>query len=447
MYTALLAAVAPSSRVFRRGEFLATVLGVLLHVPTLWAFTSGSEYKFQSAATGEEPTTGLVADGSGNFYGTTLGGGISNESACMGGGFPGYTCGTIFKAARDQGGRWTETVIYEFTGGTDGAFPSGSLTLDEEGNLYGTTQQGGVIGCTCGTVFELTSNQDGSWAENTLYNFQGGADGYEPVAGVVFDALGNLYGTTSGGGSSLLYGTAFKLTPNQIGQWTKSVIYNFQGDSSGSSPGAVVFDSAGNLDGMVSSGGLAECKCGAVYQLTPSPTGTWTQTILHSFTGQRHDGAIPSEFSRLTFDAAGNIYGDAMQGGDRECACGIVFQLHPNSDGSWTEQVLHIFHGPDGREPVGGEVFDSEGNLYGTTGSGGQGECYRYGCGTIFELTSTRSGVSFRPVASFYKRYGTAPVSGVIVDTSGHLYGTAAGGGISSCYPPYGCGAVFEIKP
>src|SRR5580698_2303746 len=172
------------------GRVLLTVVIALTTAPGSWALKSVKEHQFQGVPDGSEPASGLVSDGAGNFYGTTDGGGLSS---C---GFSAPFCGTVFKVARGQDGSWKESVIYRFQGGSDGAAPSGALLFDAEGNLYGTTVTGGNDFCPegCGTVFELSPGKNGTWTETILYRFLGSLDAEEPGLGVIFDAKGNLYG-------------------------------------------------------------------------------------------------------------------------------------------------------------------------------------------------------------------------------------------------------------
>ena len=207
----------------------------------------------------------------------------------------------------------------------------------------------------------------GAWAASrykVLYRFQvGGNDGSAPIAGLIFDAAGNLYGTTEYGGASN-YGTVFKLTPNAVGSWTKSVLYSFKDGSDGGWPAAgLIFDAAGNLYGTTFDVSFSDY--GTVFKLTPNADGSWTESVLHSFNGS--DGETP--VAGLIFDAAGNLYGTTDSGGAYRN--GTVFKLTPNADGSWTESVLHAFIGSDGAHPDAGLIFDAAGNLYGTTDFGG----------------------------------------------------------------------------
>jgi uncharacterized repeat protein (TIGR03803 family) len=336
---------------------------------------------------GINPAAGLVFDGAGNLYGTTSSGG--NLSGCSGAG-----CGVVFELSPQSDGRWRETLLHAFTGGRDGAVPLSSLIFDAAGNLYGTTSQGGVPGCGggpgCGTVFELSPDGTGHWHETVLHAFTGGRDGAFPVSSLIFDAVGNLYGNAAAGGGSGTgcagsgCGVIFELSPTTSGSWSGTVLHAFTGVSDGSDPqGNLVFDPAGNLYGATFFGGNGcggGAGCGTIFELSPTSGGQWKGKELHTFSGTA-DGAYPS--AGLVLDAAGDLYGTASRGGG-VCACGVVFKLSPNSNGSWHETLLHTFAGGpgDGELPFASLIFDASGNLYGTTFSGGKS-----GYGTVFEIT------------------------------------------------------------
>lgn len=336
---------------------------------------------------GAFPYAGLTFDAAGNLYGIT-------SDGIVGG-------GTVFKLSPTASGGWSFRTIYNFgSHHLDGYNPWGKLVLDAAGNIYGTTIAGGngsYLNCNyCGTVFKLAPTASGRYTESVIYNFQGGNDGSFPTAGLILDSAGNLYGTTSEGGffdSDQGFGVVFKLSPNSNGTWTESVLYTFNGTTDGSDPrGSLVFDAAGNLYGTTAVGGTGNCNygCGVVFKSTPTSSGPWNESVLYSFLANG-DGAFP--LSDLTFDAAGNLYGTASGGGASPnifCpeGCGTVFKLTPSS-GTWNETVLYNFQGPtaDGATPYAGIIFDPAGNIYGTTSGGGiNGESYLNG-GTVFKLT------------------------------------------------------------
>jgi uncharacterized repeat protein (TIGR03803 family) len=352
-------------------------------------------------------------------------------------------CGTVFKLTPQSGGGWTEKVLYNFVDRPDGSHPTGRLIFDAHGNLYGTTYLGGQ---GCGTVFKIdTSNR-----ETVLYSFCSGGDGLYPAAGLIQDSAGNLYGTTSRGGPSgncdLGCGTVFELLPTEGGGWTEKVLYTFDGTDGADPQGDLIFDAAGNLYATTTFGGpSSSCSatggtgCGTVFKLTPTESGDWTETVLHRFDHNGTDGFFP--LSDVIFDVNGNLYGTTNYGGSGNCdlGCGTVFKLTPQSGGGWTETVLHSFgiNGTDGAGPAAGVIFDA-GSLYGTTIAGG------YGHGTVFELTPTAGGNwTEKVVYNFGRRPidGSAPEASVIFDAHGNLYGTTgAGGGGAN-----GGGTAFEI--
>jgi uncharacterized repeat protein (TIGR03803 family) len=281
-----------------------------------------------------------------------------------------------------------------------------------------------------------------------IYTFQGGNDGEQPDAAMIADASGNLYGTTEFGGSQR-YGVVFKLTPGAGGTWTESVLYGFSDGTDGGQPLAgVVMDSAGNLYGTAESGGDANCValhgyCGVVYELSPNSNGTWTETVLVNFTDP--NGLLPS--AGLTIDAAGNLYGTTIYGG--KYGYGTVFELS-KQNGTWTQTILHSFSLKDGFQPNSTLIFDSAGNLYGTTASGGGGTTVCYdGCGTVFELIPQSGGTwSIQQLHSFSGKNGAVP-SGVVFDSLGNLFGATFYGGNGNCtgLGASGCGLVYELSP
>jgi uncharacterized repeat protein (TIGR03803 family) len=389
--------------------------------------TSAGQGKFKNLHTftfkeGHEPEAGLIFDATGNLYGTTEKGGTQS-------------CGSVFKLSPNPNGSWSETVLYSFSGHltADGCQPYAGLIFDKQGNLYGTTQRGAGGRCPvfgarrgCGTVFKLTPNPDGSWTHTVLHDFLNDPlwrSEHVLYAGLVLDAAGNLYGTTADHWE-FYYGTVFKLTPNPDGSWTWSVIYTM---ASGSVAG-LIFDAAGNLYGTTISN---------VFKLTPNPDGTWTPTVLHTFTGGA-DGGSP--YAGLVFDSAGNLYGTTANGGTY--GHGVVFQLTPKSDGTWTETVLHQFTGgKDGSNPYSTLSFNSDGNLYATASSGGV-----YGYGVVFKLGLGKDGTWRESVLHAFKSNpGAYPTAGVIFDSTGTLYGTTKGSLSRNSEGPWG--SVFEIAP
>ena len=371
-------------------------------------------YKFTGGADGSQPSGGLIFDQAGNLYGTTgYGGGALNS-------------GTVFKLARNADGSWTESVLHSFNG-SDGSVPAAGLIFDAAGNLYGTTEGGGSSGG--GTVFKLAPNQDGSWTESVLHSFNH-SDGHWPLAGLIFDGAGNLYGTTEQGGAHNL-GTVFRLAPNADGSWTESVLHSFNGNDGYVITAGLIFDGAGNLYGTTANGGSS--GHGTVFKLTPSADGSWTESVLHSFNG--NDGYVIT--AGLIFDGAGNLYGTTEQGGSgcHPSGCGVVFKLAPNSDGSWTESVLHRFGATPAEYPSAGLIFDGAGNLYGTAESGTGG--------AAFKLSPNLDGSwADSLIHVFQGKPARDPSGSLVLGSTGTLYGMTADCGSSGC-----AGVVYQITP
>jgi uncharacterized repeat protein (TIGR03803 family) len=372
---------------------------------------------------GCSPQGNLAADSAGNMYGTASCGGAFNF-------------GVVYELARPVPPKkqWIQTVLYSFTGGTDGGSPEGALTIDAAGNLYGTTNGGGTSGL--GVVFEVSPPAAvGPWTETVLHSFQGGpGDGATPgMAGVIFDQSGNLYGVTRLGGNETHpecdpgCGVVYELMPPATpgAAWTENVVHYFGGAPASAPEGTPIFDGKGSLYGMTASGAIyrlipptsegdawtyrvldnigftaggtegsltfhngrlygigfaGQYSLGDVFELVP-PTagGSWTLNILHSFTGGS-DGIAADALGNVVFDKAGNLYGTTLYGGGNDCqpgfsGCGTVFELSPPSaeGGSWTERILHSFnaYANDAEEPSGGLIFAKNGVLFGVTNSGG----------------------------------------------------------------------------
>jgi uncharacterized repeat protein (TIGR03803 family) len=336
----------------------------------------------------------------------------------------------------------------------DGIGPRGGLIGDMAGNLYGTTVVGGNR--SAGVVFELTPDRrrPSGWAEEVLYSFcqrPHCVDGRLANAGLIIDAAGNLYGTTSASGGAGSGGTVFELTPNATRtEWTETVLHRFCARSQcadGRAPAAsLIMDAVGNLYGTTVVGGANDA--GTVFELTPNANGAgWTETVLYSFCRQSNctDGAQPE--AGLIFDAGGNLYGTTQFGGGgcRGVGCGTAFMLTPPTAGEteWTETVVHKFRGgTDGATPFAGLAMDAAGNLYGTTQAGG----VNVG-GTVFALTPNVSKSRWRETVLY--RFcthpqcadGRHPEAGLIVDAAGKLYGTTTLGGAREH------GVVFVLTP
>lgn len=211
----------------------------------------------------------------------------------------------------------TETVLYTFTGTPDGSAPYSPLVRDKKGNFYGVTAAGGTN--RQGTVYEISPTPKGGWTETVLHEFaSNGVDGYSPGSGLTLDKAGNLYGTTIFGGT-YVYGTVFELSPSKTGSWTETILYNFTGGNDGGLPqyGSLIFDAEGNLYGTTQNAGIN--GYGVAFELSPSPEGEWTETVLHAFAEDATDGGYPMA---VAFDKKGNLYGAAAQGGGQEIYTG-----------------------------------------------------------------------------------------------------------------------------
>jgi len=290
------------------------------------SWTESVLYSFDGTD-GAYPYAGLLFDEEGNLYGTTHTGGV-------------YFQGAVFELSPPEHavGSWRERVLYSFTGSSDGSSPYGGLVRDRAGTLYGTANLGGAFGY--GAVFQLArpKTRGGVWTETVLYSFTGGSDGAGPYAGLVFDQRSRLYGATTIGGNPSCggggCGSVFQLTPPATtgGTWSLETLYSFTGGADGAQPdGDLILDNKGRLYGTASTGGPlnSTCSgyCGAVFQLTPPPNssnGSWTQTTLHGFTGGG-DGAAPVAGVLLR---KGVLYGTAPSGGDLTNV-GVVFQIVP----------------------------------------------------------------------------------------------------------------------
>jgi|HubBroStandDraft_6_1064221.scaffolds.fasta_scaffold219453_1 uncharacterized repeat protein (TIGR03803 family) len=416
----------------------ALVLFVVTLAFAASAWAAGTEtllYSFDNySGDGYQPYSGLVADKSGNLYGTTVYGG--SDSSC--------NCGTVFEL-KLSGGVWTETILYSFTGYTnsDGAYPEYSpLIIDSAGNLYGTTANGGSSTCNCGTVFELTKSGS-TWKETILHAFlgYGSKDGYLPQAGLSFDTTGNIYGTTYQGGVYNV-GTVFQLLTSKTG-WKYKVIHSFDNADGGAyyPLGGVTQGADGYFYGTTQYGGYAY-NAGTIYRLFQA-RNVWVGQIVFYFL-EGGDGFYPD--SSLAIDAKGNLYGTTYYGGTAEtCSggCGTVFKLTAGANNSYTQSVIYSFQADDkdGEYPYysSGVTLDTKGNLYGTTYQGGKGT---QNAGTVYELTPSGSGYKENLLWSFDTVSGDGyyPRSRVIL-VGGNLYGTTYVGGKN------GQGTVFEVKP
>jgi len=404
-------------------------------------------YSFDGPPDGSQPVGTIVADKVGNLYGTTLfGGNAPNCPLSIG-------CGTVFELSPNGSGGWTETVIYSFCSNyvpgdcVDGFKPEAGLLLDQFGNLYGTSAGGGnSLNCGtglygCGTIFQLSPAQGGSWSETVLYNFCANyvnrqcLDGFSPVSQPVHgNSSGTIYGTTSGGGSGHgSGGTVFKLS-RANGSWQQTTLYNFcslgQGlhCPDGAVPLAgVLVDRLGNLYGTTEAGG--ESGYGTVYKLSPNGN-SWTETVL------RNGGPINGEapLGTVSGDSLGNLYSTASIGG--QSSGGTIFRLTAKGGGT----VLPFGSSNGGGTPTSGVLLDTKRNtLYGTTKQGGTGSGNVYQIVPPAQVTSLYNFCSQQNCAD-----GMWPVAGLAEDSNGNLYGTTEFGGTSTTCQS-GCGVVFEV--
>ncbi len=360
------------------------------------------------------PRAGVIRDPAGNLYGTTFDGGASAS-------------GTVFELTPSTSGGWSETILHSFTGGTtDGVNPTAGLVRDSDGNLYGTTFYGGAS--NEGTVFKLTPVAGGGWTETLLYSFSGGADGAHPYFGSLLLAGSYLYGTTYEGGDlscddSSGCGVVFRVRiSNGVETVLHSFNYNPPDQNDGAYPlGGVIRDPAGNLYGVTNGGGST--GGGVVFELSPVTGGVWTETLLYTFSDTTPDGA--NSYAGLVRDKAGNLFGTTAGENLMPTASGTVFEV----DAADNETVLHFFAGPpaDGASPKCNLILDGKGNLYGTTPGGGT-----YNSGVIFRLSPTASGWQETILYNFTGGADGSDPQGTLLDSAGNLYGTTYLGGISS---------------
>jgi len=405
-------------------------IATLLAIPFAQAQTYTILHNFTGGSDGSRPVNGLTLIGTGNLFG-----GAGNDA--------------IFRM-RQTGSSWVFSPIFQFNG-TDGVQLAGRLISGPGGALYGAASSGGLglqecfDGGGCGLIFSLRPPSticnavSCPWTETVMYEFNPGHpanDGYGPAGSLKFDASGNIYGATGLGG---YYGagTIFELTRTQNG-WSESVLYSFaqqQGDGGGPF-GNLILNSAGDIIGTTSMGGLNDCLgsgCGVVFRLTHSGSG-WTETIVHTFV-YATDGSQPA--GGLISDSAGNLYGATIYGGPNNG--GTVYELSP-SGGGYIYQVLYAFTGnPYYAGPEGLLALDSNGNLYGAGGGGA------YQHGMVYKLTRTSNRWVYTDLHDFTGSDGGVPLDGPTLDPSGNLYGTTFYGGSGSCSG--GCGVVYEIAP
>ena len=416
---------------------LSFVFVSILNLLCAWA---GAQEKVIHRFTGQPsdgyfPVGSLIADTQGNLYGTTYAGGTFDD-------------GTVFElirpASANQG--WRESVLYNFTGGSDGTNPFGGLVFDTHGNLFGTTYFSPVNSDIGGVIYELSppASSGGSWTETTLYDFSQSitAVGINPQGTLAMDSAGNLFGVTAAGGGGMAQdcgdtgcGAAFELQPPSVpgGRWTLLDIHDFLVlATDGFAPNSIILGPGGFLYGTTCCGGSA--GGGIAFKLIPPASGgSWTEKIIYNFSGNLGNGNGYRPNS-LTPDPNGGLFGTTQQGGVSSTGYGTVFHLTPAYNGTgWTESVLYTFTGgADGAVPQGGVIEDSSGNLYGTTARGGSAPCTAnggLGCGTVFKLSPPSSTGGAWTLSTLYDFQGgldgVGPQGNLFLE-KGVLYGATA---------------------
>jgi uncharacterized repeat protein (TIGR03803 family) len=343
--------------------------------------------------------------------------------------------GVVFELSPNGTANGSETVLYTFCSApncADGANPTYSyVTFDSAGNLYGTTKNGGAYGY--GVVFELSS-VGGMWTETVLYSFSGGADGSFPVNGLVLDGAGNLYGTVTASNGGLGAGGVFELSPSSNGGgWTEQFIYSVPGGPGNYS--GLTMDASGNIFGATAS---------TVFELSPAGGGGWNPNVIFTFSAKSKYGYLPE--NAPVVDKAGNLYGTTVYGGAKNA--GTVYKLIPEKTGRWKEKVLHSFKGKqDSASPWGGVVLDGAGNIYGTT-TYADHACHC--AGTVFELVApVGGGGAYKEKVLWDFGRGSGgynPLGSLVLDGAGNLYGTAEYGGANANGVP-DAGVIFEVTP
>jgi uncharacterized repeat protein (TIGR03803 family) len=402
--------------------------GVLLAASSMLASGAAASaaskvvFNFTGGKDGGNAATDIVFDSAGNAYVTTVVGGK-------------YGCGTVDKLT-PTAGSWTPTTLWAFTCFFDGKNPHGGVTLDAQGNIFGTTVAGGgggvCVGDGCGVVFRISAKTHG---ERPIYNFTGGRDGFGPGGRVVFDTAGNLYGTTPDGGkpggcSGQGCGVVYQLSFHHD-HWVQTVLHTFTGKNDGAvgSLGPLLI-SGGSIYGVAELAGANQA--GVAYKLSPSSTG-WTFSVLYPFKGTP-DAGFP--YGGLIADANGNLFGTTYFGGSS--GNGAIYELMPRPMGHYAERVLYSFSGgADGGNPTTTLVADQAGNLYGTTSAGG-GSC---GCGVVFKLDALTGTESVLHTFGSTRTDGAYPYYALTPGAGGMLFTATVAGGT------FGQGTVFGVTP
>jgi uncharacterized repeat protein (TIGR03803 family) len=392
--------------------YLSLITFVTLLYPAAHAQTFSVIYNFESDA--DYPQAGVTLR-AGNLFGTGM--------EC------GYCYGSVFQLA-PLGDSWALTPLFVVRYSGDPSYPLARVLFGPDGHLYGTMSSGGS---GVGAVFSLTPSvslcktANCFWTQNVIHQFTGTPDGGNPgTADLIFDTQGNIYGTTTKGGTSGL-GAVYELQPSG-NNWTESVLYSFSGPD-GATPVEIIFDNNGNLFGVTRAGGAQ--NLGTVYELTYTVGIGWQQTPVYSFTGGT-DGSDPSA---LVSDGVGNFYGATRTGGSG--GGGTLFELSPSGN-SWTFKLLRSFSGQTQCGPARQLTLDAAGNIYGATYCDGP-----QNHGNIFKMTNTGNGWLYSSLYEFNSitgQDGVFPATQVTIDTDGTLYGTTIQGGY------YGYGVAWQIK-
>jgi len=398
---------------------LVIVLGLLLLLsPDVWPESSYRVlHSFGAEGDGAVPAGTLALGSDGALYGTTGGG----DTGCKGG----YSRGTIFELTKGLSGEWDEDILYCFAGQYIDGFPDSGLSIDAQGNLYGTSAGGPN---DLATVYQLMP-AEGGWTLSLLYDLGAGP-------GVTLDKTGDIFGEMGIGKHK--GGAMAELSPSLEG-WVYTQLYSFCSEydcKDGYEPlFPPIWDGAGDLFGTTYYGGVVGCSCGVAYEMTPKPTGKWEYHVLHRFGSFPKDGLGPA--AGLAIDSSGALYGNTVYGGPHKN--GTIFKL-AYIGGRWKETLLYGFPNCSiGCLPNGTMVFDQAGNLYGVN-SGGM-VCDGIGCGVVFKMTPQVNGTwRYSVVHKFNGEDGAGPV-GVIIDEQGNLFGTTSRGGT------YNAGVAFEITP
>lgn len=389
-------------------------------------YTQSVLYEFQAAPDGQNPDMGLIRDSSGNLYGGTWSGGDN-----------GYDYGTVFELTPNGSDGYNYQQIYSLAGWA-GGIKLQALTIDGQGNLYGTQSCAQLPGGCQGDVFELSPGSGGNWAVSDVYSFTGGSDGQDPNS-VVVDSAGNVYGTTHSTYWGNQYGSFFELTTTN-NQWFENTLYSFTGADKGKYgeyPSTLTMDKKGDFYGLASGAGAGGAEI--IFKLHYSAEKGWVQTIVHSFQGSSYAEAPAGN---LTLGSDGNFYYGAAGAQDYGC----VYELTLSGEVT----CLYAFTGGANGAYPGDVTFDKAGNLYGVAAGGIVNQnCLSFGCGVVYKLTPPSSGQTTWTENVLYSFTGGAdgdsPNGTPVIDDAGNVYGIAYYGGVN--YGEHGFGVVFKLTP